>query len=164
MATSYTQTVDLELHKVAALREELGELADDAELFQDMVEGETDAIKIANKLMAAIREQRAEAELNKGLSAVYAGRANDADRRREKLDAVLQKIAHELGGRIKTEIGHYYRTSRKSIVVEDESEIPPEFLRVETSVKKRDIADAIFKHGAFVPGVQVALSEGWTLK
>ena len=135
------------------------ELEDDADLRLDMIEGETDAMEVATRLVRTIRQSettvdaiKAEIDMLKAKSSRYATRK---DRAREVLEGLMDAM-----GTVKLSLTVATVTmsdGREKAIISDENMLPDAYMRIKKEPDKTAILDAL-KAGQAVPGA--VLSNG----
>ena len=135
------------------------ELEDDADLRLDMIEGETDAMEVATRLVRTIRQSettvdaiKAEIDMLKARSSRYATRK---DRAREVLEGLMDAM-----GTVKLSLTVATITmseGREKAIISDENMLPDAYMRIKKEPDKTAILDAL-KAGQAVPGA--VLSNG----
>jgi hypothetical protein len=127
-----------EINAARALRESLGQDADDAELLADMIEGETSLIELVEATLELVRQDE---ELLSGIQA----RQKDLADRKERIDyrmkgrkAKIEQAILIFGEKIELpEETLSLRNNPDKLEVYDESEVPSQFYKVKDPVLDR---------------------------
>lgn len=148
--------------QIEALKREYPDLADDADLFRDTVEGETNFAGIIAKVVAEALESRFMVDgLTTYLEAVKARQAR-LERKGDAMRSLAQSLM-QAAGEIKITLPLATLSMRQgpsSVVIEDATQLPQGFTRTETIVTplKKEIKDAL-SAGQEVPGARLSTPE-----
>lgn len=152
-------TVDIIARQIAALLADYPELAEDADLFLGMVEGETDAIEVMRELVSEYLEARAMKTALDDVIDRHKDRASRYANRADKIRELISKVMNA-SDRAKFELPEATLSlvaGRSSTVITDETAIPESFMRVVKSPDKAAITAAL-KEGKNVPGASLTNS------
>lgn len=144
--------------EIERLMQDCPELADDEQLRADMIEGETDALGVLDRIVGYILERKTSAE-------AQASRIGELQARKaatERGESAFRRMAHRLmvAGEMKTakltEKTLTRAKGRDSVEITDEAALPSWAYKVEVvrNPSKTAISDAI-KAGIPVPGAQI---------
>jgi len=143
----------------AMLREELEKLDDmDERTLLDTLEGETDLLEAINQIDWFVLQCEAEVAGASHVLTRLIDRRDRAEMRGEKLRTIIARTMEKAGlKKAKTAAGTYsLRDLAPGVVVEDETQIPPEFFREQApKLDKKALNDAV-KAGRIVPGIRMS--------
>lgn len=139
------------------IRTIMGDDEDDA-LFFDTLEGETDVMEWAGRLVIADQEAKAMAEANKALAAMYAERKARFDRKSDACRAGLGRLLDAIGTKkLPLVHGTVTRTKpRQRAQIEDETAIPSQLCK---RVPDAAAVKAQLEAGESVPGARLVTGE-----
>jgi hypothetical protein len=146
-----------EIQAAQALIESLGQDADDAELVQDMIEGETNLYELIDRTYNAIREDQ---EMIDGISKredELAVRKTQTQKRIDWRKAKIEQALLIFNDKItRPEATFSLRKNQPILEIEDESNIPTSFWKEKTEVKldKTSLKNAL-KEGAKIDGAKL---------
>jgi hypothetical protein len=135
------------------------ELAEDETLRADMVEGSTDAAAILSKIVDRMQEAEAMADAVERRMDDLAARRGTFQRRSEAMRSLALRImtAAQVRKMPLPEVTLSIRSVPPSLVINDESQVPAEFIKTETKIDRAKLKDAL-KAGTEIPGA--CLSNG----
>jgi hypothetical protein len=139
----------------ATIREACG---DDDQAFVDTLDGETDVVEAARKVVRWLNEQAAQAQANEGLAAIYNARAKLFDGRVESARTALLQFMQETGAKtlpLPEATLTLAAGSRKVVGDLDPATLPDRFVRIKREADKTAIKQALEK-GEFVPGASLS--------
>ena len=145
--------------QIDRMLEDCPELADYTDLRLDMIEGETDALEVATRLVRTIRQSETTVDAIKAEIDMLKARSSRYATRKDRARAVLEGLMDAMGT-VKLPLPVATVTmseGREKAIISDENMLPAEFLRVKTEPDKTAILDAL-KAGQAVPGA--VLSNG----
>lgn len=147
-------------HQIGALLDRYPELREDEELRLDVLEGETDTLKLLEYLV----RRKAEAESHDEGIALYIKelgvRRARMQRRSEVARELMFKIL-EAADLKKVELPEAtlsIKAGPAKVVITDEIALPEQFVKVERTPKKKEISDAI-KRGEHIAGALLSNGE-----
>lgn len=151
--------ITLAMEQIGRVRREVDELdADDAQLLLDMIEGETGALELVDKLLLAYRKEQS---LQAGLKAQIEeftkrlrDRASASEKRAESIRRLLARISEEINvSPIRATYGTVSRTKgTQRAHVYDVAALPDRF--TERRPKQAEITRAL-KDGEIIPGASL---------
>lgn len=142
--------------QIRTLLENLPSLADDEQLRLDTIEGATDALDIADRLIASIANAEAMADAVREQVEILRTRAGNFDDRAEGLRNVLRGLMDEMRVRKleRPRATVSIRAGQPAVIITDGDSIPDEYWRVTKTPAKSQIRDAL-KAGKDVPGAML---------
>jgi phage host-nuclease inhibitor protein Gam len=135
------------------------ELEDDADLRLDMIEGETDAMEVATRLVRTIRQSETTVDAIKAEIDMLKARSSRYATRKDRARAVLEGLMDAMGT-VKLSLTVATITmseGREKAIISDENMLPDAYMRIKKEPDKTAILDAL-KAGQAVPGA--VLSNG----
>jgi hypothetical protein len=146
--------------QTVALIEAFPELADDADLRADMIEGETDFNRVASRLVRISIEAKAQSEAVKALKQDYAERQSRFERQADAARAALaglMEVAHL--NKVTLPVATVsLREPQPSVEVTDADALPQGFFEAVRKPLKAEIKSALMS-GETIPGATLALGE-----
>lgn len=149
------------ISQASALRAEFPQLAEDEDLLADMLEGETDLHKLAEKLVTAVRENTMMADAVADRIGSLRDRQTRMTARANFYRGLLHRMMEHTGQRsVATVEGKVsVVNSPERVIITDETAIPEEFMRIKREPDKAAIKSAL-KNGNHISGA--SLSNGGT--
>jgi phage host-nuclease inhibitor protein Gam len=135
------------------------ELEDDADLRLDMIEGETDAMEVATRLVRTIRQSETTVDAIKAEIDMLKARSSRYATRKDRARAVLEGLMDAMGT-VKLSLTVATITmseGREKAIISDENMLPDGYMRIKKEPDKAAILEAL-KAGQAVPGA--VLSNG----
>lgn len=148
-----------EAQAVKALRESIAALNQDDELLADTIEGETGFFEVIDKLLDRILEADAMAEGVAVVAAKLAERKARAETNAKRDRALIEQAMTIAGLDRITRPGATFTIAQRppSLVVTEESEIPPRFWKPgEPKLDRKALADALRDGGSPIPGAMLS--------
>lgn len=137
------------------------ELEEDAQLLADMIDGETDFERVAEKVLDFIREAETMETAVKERKATMAERQKRYERQGESGRRILMSLMKtaRVDRIVLTEATISLTNPRDGVTITDLDELPQGFFRSERKALPKEILAAI-KSGQTVPGAELATGEG----
>lgn len=133
------------------------DLADDESFRADVVEGQTDAPAIMERIARLIREEGAQADKMAALADEYAARKNAAIRREEALRSLAFRLLNRADLRQwKAPSGTFTVAAGRAFAdVFDPAQVPDAYAKTRREIDKRELLAAL-KRGDDVPGATLS--------
>lgn len=135
---------DLE-QAIRAVRTAYPEVNDDEDLLADTLEGSTDLHEVIGKLVDQAREEKAQADAVKSMIETLDTRAYRWQWREKATRALIQRLLDIAGQRKITlpQATVSIANGRKSVVIVDESKLPPQVWVAEPKVSKAKVKELL---------------------
>lgn len=158
---SVTEMTRYDLTQIAAIAANLRAILgddDDEQVFFDTLEGETDVMEIAGRLIARRVEAQASRDAMKAVAQTYSERAKRFDRTADACTAALGKLLDAIGEqKLPHALGTVSRTKpRERAEVYDETAIPSQLCK---RVPDTSAIKAQLEAGEDVPGARLVMGE-----
>jgi Gp157 protein len=147
--------------QISAMLIHYPDLADDAELMADMIEGSTDLHRILERALNARQEALTMATAIKEREAAMSERRARYERQADGIKKIMQMLMESAGQDKVTlpEATLSITKARETVNIIDVDQLPQGFFRTERKADKKAILEA-FKDGGHVPpGAEIAMGE-----
>jgi hypothetical protein len=136
------------------------EMAEDVELLADMIEGETDLLKILDKAVSARQEAVTLAEAIKGRETELSERRKRMERQADVIKQTIQTLM-EVAGQEKITLPEATLSitkARTSVNVTDVEALPQGFFKTERKALSKEIKTAL-EAGERIPGAELVMGD-----
>jgi len=150
-------TVEIIRRQIESLLAAYPEMADDADLLADMIEGETDAFEVMRELVREYLVARSFRDCLQETIADFKKRQDRADARVDRIRELMGKIlvSADMAKFELPEATLSMRAGKQSVVITDEAALPESMIKISRSPDKMAIGQCL-SAGNDVPGASLS--------